>query len=180
VGALVLFAFFNSSDTLLLLLARQRGLSDAQVVGVYIFYNLVYAAAAFPAGLLADRLGPRRMLVLGFLLYAAVYAGVTQAGSWWLFGSLFGLYGLYAAATEGISKAWVSRLCAPTDKGAALGTFSGLSSLAALCASALAAFLWQHFGSQVAFGVSAVVAAAVALFLAVAHLPTRQSPDPLR
>ncbi|KAA9332208.1 MFS transporter [Hymenobacter busanensis] len=165
-GALVVFALFNSSDTLLLLLARQQGLSDTAVIGVYIFYNLVYAAAAFPAGLLADRLGPRRVLAVGLLLFAVVYAGAAQVHTWWLFGALFGLYGLYAAATEGIGKAWISRLCAPTDKGAALGTFAGLSSLAALMASALTGVVWQTLGPQAAFGLSAAVAAAVAGFVA--------------
>ncbi|MCB2379670.1 MFS transporter [Hymenobacter sp. BT635] len=171
-GALLVFALFNSSDTLLLLLARQQGLSEAAVVGVYIFYNLVYAAAAFPTGLLADRLGPRRILVLGLLLFAAVYGGATQAHTWPWFGLLFGLYGLYAAATEGISKAWISQLCAPTDKGAALGTFAGLSSLAALGASSITGVIWQTLGAQAAFGLSAAVAAAVALFLSVSSLAT--------
>ncbi|TGE25680.1 MFS transporter [Hymenobacter aquaticus] len=165
-GALLLFALFNSSDTLLLLLARQQGLSDTAVIGVYIFYNLVYAAAAFPAGLLSDRIGPRRVLVVGLLLFAAVYAGATQAHAWPLFAALFGVYGLYAAATEGVSKAWLSQLCAPTDKGAALGTFAGLGSLAALVASLGTGLLWQTLGPHVAFGLSAAVAAAVALFLA--------------
>ncbi|UYZ57503.1 MFS transporter [Hymenobacter latericus] len=176
VGALVLFALFNSSDTLLLLLARQRGLSESGVVGVYVFYNLVYAAAAFPLGLLADKLGPRRMLVLGLVLFAVVYGGIAQARAWWLFGGLFGLYGIYAAATEGISKAWVSRLCTPADKGAALGTFAGLSSLAALVASALTGLLWQQFGPRVAFGTSAAVALLVALLLALLPATTQKAP----
>ncbi|PJJ58922.1 MFS transporter [Hymenobacter chitinivorans] len=167
-GALLLFAVFNSSDTLLLLLARQQGLSDQAVIGVYIFYNLVYAATALPAGLLADRLGPARVLTGGLLLFALVYGGATQVHSWLAFGILFGLYGLYAAATEGVGKAWLSQLCAPTDKGAALGTFAGLSSLAALGASTLTGLLWQTLGAPVAFGLSAAVAGGVALFLGAA------------
>ncbi|UOQ74353.1 MFS transporter [Hymenobacter cellulosilyticus] len=164
-GALLIFALFNSSDTLLLLLARQQGLSDPAVIGVYIFYNLIYAAAALPAGLLADRLGPTRVLVVGLLVFALVYGSATQVHSWQAFGALFGLYGLYAAATEGVGKACLSRLCAPTDKGAALGTFAGLSSLAALVASTLTGLVWQMLGAPAAFGLSAVAALGVALFL---------------
>ncbi|TGE17593.1 MFS transporter [Hymenobacter elongatus] len=168
VGGLVAFALFNSSDAFLLLLARQRGLSDATVIGLYIFYNLVYALAAFPAGYLSDRLGPRRMLVAGLLTFGAVYAGVAQAHELWAFGLLFGLYGLYAAATEGVSKAWVSNLCARPDTGAALGTLAGLSSLAALVASVVAGLLWQWGGPALTFSVTAAVAVVVAGYLALA------------
>jgi MFS family permease len=165
-GALLVFALVNSSDALLLLLARQQGLADAAVIGAYIFYNLVYAAAAFPAGLLADRLGPRWVLVVGLVLFAVVYGGATLAHSGWLFGVLFGLYGIYGAATEGVGKAWLSQLCQPAEKGAALGTFAGLSSLAALVASVLTGFLWHTLGPAVAFGLPAAVAVGTAIFLA--------------
>ncbi|WP_345074300.1 MFS transporter [Hymenobacter fastidiosus] len=170
VGGLLIFALFNSSDAFLLLLARERGLSDATVIGLYIFYNLVYALAAFPAGYLSDRFGPRRMLVGGLLLFGIVYAGVAMAHELWAFGALFGLYGLYAAATEGVSKAWVSNLCARPDTGAALGTFAGLSSLAALVASSTAGLLWHWAGPGLTFGLAGVVAGMVALYLALARL----------
>ncbi|MCB2408562.1 MFS transporter [Hymenobacter lucidus] len=173
-SGLLVFAFFNSADTFLLLLARQRGLPDATVIGLYIFYNLVYALSALPAGHLSDRLGPRPMLVTGLLLFSLVYAGMTQAHELLVFALLFGLYGLYAAATEGISKAWLSNLCVPADTGAALGTYAGLSSIAALLASALTGLVWQLFGSTAAFGLSAAVAAGVALFLARTRLPSKE------
>ncbi|RYU76770.1 MFS transporter [Hymenobacter persicinus] len=174
-GALLVFALFNSSDAFLLLLARQRGLPDATVIGLYIFYNLVYALSAFPAGHLSDRVGPRRMLVGGLLLFGAVYAGAALAHGLWVFGLLFGLYGLYAAATEGVSKAWLSNLCAPADTGAALGTFAGLSSLAALVASTLTGLAWQLLGPAPAFALSALIAAAVAVFLVVSRPPQSSS-----
>jgi len=166
VGALLVFALFNSSDAFLLLLARQRGLSDTAVIGLYVLYNLTYVLSAWPAGYLADRLGPRRLLVAGLLVFAAVYGGVALAHDVWAFGLLFGLYGLYAATTEGIGKAWVSTLAAKTDAGAALGTFSGLGSLAALLASAGAGLLWQWRGPGWVFGLAAAVALGVALYLA--------------
>ncbi len=166
VGALLVFALFNSSDAFLLLLARQRGLSEAAVIGLYILYNAVYVLAAWPAGHLADRLGPRRLLVGGLLVFAAVYGGVALARGWWAFGALFALYGVYAASTEGVAKAWVSNLCAKADTGAALGTLAGLSSLAALGASVGAGLLWQLAGPGWTFGVAAAAALAVAGYLA--------------
>ena len=166
VGGLLVFALFNSSDAFLLLLARQRGLSAPTVIGLYVLYNLTYVLSAWPLGHLADRLGPRRLLVGGLLVFAGVYGGVALAHDLWAFGALFALYGLYAAATEGVGKAWVSTLCAKADTGAALGTFAGLSSLAALVASTGAGLLWQEFGPLPTVGLAAAVALAVAAYLA--------------
>ncbi|WP_216690870.1 MFS transporter [Hymenobacter siberiensis] len=171
VGALVAFALFNSSDAFLLLLARQRGLSEAGVIGLYILYNAVYVAAAWPLGYLADRLGPRRLLVAGLVLFAAVYSGAAQAREWWTFAAIFGLYGVYAASTEGVAKAWVSNLCEPADTGAALGTFGGLGSLAALVASLGTGAVWQLAGPGWAFGLAAGVALVVAFYLS--RLPAK-------
>lgn len=166
VGGLLVFALFNSSDAFLLLLARERGLSDTAVIGLYILYNVVYVLSAWPLGHLADRLGPRRLLVAGLVAFAAVYGGVAFARHDWEFGALFGLYGMYAAATEGVGKAWVSTLCAKADTGAALGTLAGLSSLAALVASTGAGLLWQWRGPGATFGLAAAVALGVAAYLA--------------
>ena len=167
VGGLLVFALFNSSDAFLLLLARHRGVSDTGVIGLYILYNVVYVLSAWPLGHLADRLGPRRLLVGGLLAFAAVYGGVTLAHSGWTFAALFALYGLYAASTEGVAKAWVSNLCAKSDTGAALGTFGGLGSLAALGASLGAGALWQLAGPGWTFGVAAIAALGVAAYLAL-------------
>ncbi|GAB3327632.1 MFS transporter [Hymenobacter humi] len=167
VGGLLVFALFNSSDAFLLLLARQRGLSATAVIGLYILYNVTYVLSAWPLGYLADRLGPRRLLAAGLLVFAGVYGGMAFVREGWAFAVLFGLYGLYAAATEGVGKAWVSTLCARADTGAALGTLGGLSSLAALGASAGAGLLWQFRGPGLTFGLAAAVALGVAGYLAL-------------
>ena len=167
VGGLLVFALFNSSDAFLLLLARQRGLSAPAVIGLYILYNLIYVLSAWPLGHLADRLGPRRLLVGGLLVFAGVYGGVVLAHDMWTFGALFALYGLYAAATEGVGKAWVSTLCNKADTGAALGTLGGLSSLAALLASGLTGVLWQWRGPELPFRLAAGAALVVAFYLSI-------------
>ena len=166
VGGLLVFALFNSSDAFLLLLARQRGLSAPTVIGLYILYNVTYVVSAWPLGHLADRFGSRRMLAGGLVLFAVVYGGAALAQDLWVFGTLFALYGVYAAATEGVGKAWVSTLCAKADTGAALGTLGGLSSLAALVASTGAGLLWEWRGPGATFGLAAVVALGVAGYLA--------------
>ena len=128
--------------------------------------------SAWPLGHLADRLGPRRLLVAGFLVFAGVYGGMALATHTGVIVALFAVYGLYAAATEGIGKAWVSTLCARADAGAALGTLGGLSSLAALGASAFAGLLWQWQGPALPFGLAAIVAIGVACYFARVRLRT--------
>lgn len=158
---LLAFALVNSSDLFLLLLLKYKGISDAVLIGFYIFYNLVYALAAFPAGSLADRRGLKPVFVSGLLLFAAVYGGMALADSWWQFGLLFLLYGLYAALTEGVAKAWISNLAPAGERATAIGTYEGLRSAAALLASAVAGLVWFQLGPAVLFGMTAVAVGAI-------------------
>ena len=168
---LVGFALVNSSDVFLILKAREA-LGDQLALVGYIFYNLVFAAAAYPAGDLSDRWGRRPTLVLGLGLYAAAYLGFALTGAVLpatpaVFGGLFVLYGLYAAATEGVAKAWLADL-APRDetRGRAMGLHAAATSLAALVASTGAGLLWSGVGPAAPFAVAAAVALVVALGLA--------------
>ena len=158
---LLLFALFNSSDVFLLLGARQAGLSDTGTIGVYIFYNLVYALFAWPLGALADRIGVKRVFLLGLALFAAVYLGMAVARGLVMVAVLFLLYGLYAAATEGIAKAWIGHVVKKEEMASAAGTYAGLQSICALGASSLAGALWVAFGPAVTFAATAVMALAV-------------------
>lgn len=164
-GALLVFALVNSSDVLLLLRLKETGISDTAMIGVYIFYNAVYAALAYPAGILADKIGLKQMLLAGLLLFAVVYCGMCfKAGIIYYIG-LFLLYGCYAAATEGISKAWITQLVPRNEAGAATGTFSGFQSVASLLASSIAGMLWYRFGAIAAFMSSAIITLLVILFI---------------
>ena len=102
---LLAFTLFNSSDIFLLLKAKQAGLSDTAVIGIYIFYNLVYALCVFPIGILADKIGLKKMFIFGLSLFAIVYFGMAFSTDIYTIAMLFFIYGVYAAATEGISKA---------------------------------------------------------------------------
>jgi MFS family permease len=162
---LLFFTLFNSSDMFLLLRAKDAGLDDAGVIGAYIFYNMVYAAAAYPIGILADRLGLKKVFIAGLLLFAVVYIGMSFAGVPYYYYFLFLLYGLYAAATEGVSKAWISNITDKQHVATAIGTYAALQSLCALVASTLAGLLWYGFGAAVAFTVTGVAAIVVAIYL---------------
>lgn len=163
---LLIFALFNSTDLFLILRAKSAGLSDSGTIGVYIFYNLVYALASLPLGMLADRIGLKRIFLLGLALFAAVYFGMAhEAGPVW-YGALFLLYGLYAAATEGISKAWVVSVVDPSDGATAIGLLAGFQSLCALLASSLTGMVWYAFGVQAAFIATGSMAVIVLVYMA--------------
>ncbi len=162
---LLLFALFNSSDVFLLLKMKEAGLSDAVLIGVYIFYNLVYALFAFPVGRFADKVGMQKVFLAGLFFFVITYAGFAVVNETWLFILLFTCYGLYAAATESVAKAWISNLVPSTENASAIGLFTGLQSVAALLASSLAGFLWFRFGAAVVFAAAAVVTLLVMLWL---------------
>ncbi len=165
ISGLLLFALINSSDVLLLLKMKQSGVEDSAIILIYVFYNLVYALLAFPAGILADKLGIKRTLLTGLLLFALVYAGFALVEKEIYYWILFGLYGAYAACTEGIAKAWISNTVDKSETGTALGAYTGLSSLAAFPASAIAGAIWIGLGANTAFGISAVVACIAVTYL---------------
>ncbi len=167
VVGLLLFTLFNSSDVFLLLKAKQAVLDDAKVIGTYIFYNLIYAIFSFPLGIIADKFGLKRILILGLLIYSAVYFGFALNNNLYVFYGLFFLYGIYAAATEGISKAWLSNVTDKKDTATAIGSFSAFQSICTMLSSTIAGILWYKFGSATTFFATGSVALIVSLYLAI-------------
>ncbi|HYE58849.1 MAG TPA: MFS transporter [Rhodothermales bacterium] len=172
VAWLVFFALGNASDVFLLLRIRE-GVGDGgpipgdtAALGAYVLYNGVYALGAYPAGALADRLGRWPVLVVGFVLFAVVYAGFAVAGSLTAFAVLMAVYGLYAALTEGVAKAWIADVLPDTERGRGLGLHAAATSLAVLLASVGTGALWGAFGAMVPFGLSAAVALVAAAGIA--------------
>lgn len=164
---LLAFTLFNSSDVFLLLKAKQAGLSDTIVIAVYIFYNLVYALFAFPIGIVADNIGLKKMFLTGLVLFACVYFGMSAINNTYYFFGLFFLYGVYAAATEGISKAWISNITDKKDTATAIGTYTGFQSICAMLASTLAGLLWFRFGAPVTFLVTGVITLIVIVYFII-------------
>ncbi|MBU1041102.1 MAG: MFS transporter [Proteobacteria bacterium] len=165
-GLLMLFAFANSSDTLLLLRARNLGWDDTQVILGYLLFNLTYAASAYPLGVLSDRLGRWRMLVGGWALYSAVYFGFSFSDGqsiWWL----FPLYGLSMGLTEGVGKALISGHVPVLRKGTALGVFHMALGFTALASSVVAGLLWDHVSPSAPFRLGGAVALAAVVVAAI-------------
>jgi MFS family permease len=134
---------------------------------MYIFYNLVYAVFAFPLGRLADKLGLKRMFLFGLILFSLVYFGMAAFTSTYAFIVLFFGYGLYAAATEGITKAWLSNLVSKENTATAIGTFSAFQSICAMIASTLAGLLWYQFGANTSFLLTAIATVFVILYFTI-------------
>jgi len=169
---LLVFTLFNSSDVFLILKAKQAGIDDTLVIGIYIFYNLVYALFAFPVGILADKAGLKTIFIIGLALFAAVYFGMAENTNLYFFFGLFFLYGIYASATEGISKAWISNITDKKDTATAIGTFSGLQSICTMLSSSLTGLIWFNFGATAAFLTTATATLFIMVYFLTLPKPT--------
>ena len=175
VTGLLVFTLFNSSDVFLILKAKQSGIDDTMVIGIYIFYNLIYALFAFPVGILADKIGLKTIFIIGLAFFAAVYFGMALNTNLYFFFGLFFLYGIYASATEGISKAWISNITDQKDTATAIGTFSGLQSICTMLASSLTGLIWFNFGATAAFLTTATATLFIMVYFFAISEPTATS-----
>jgi MFS family permease len=161
----IIFFLGNSADVFLILRAKELGLSVQGSIFAYVVYQAAFAVFATPAGILSDRWTRRRVMQVGFIIFALTYFGFAQANhSTWVW-PLFCLYGFYAAMTEGVSKAAIADLVTYEHRGAAIGIFYAATGVATLIASTLAGWLWTHFGAAAAFYLSASLAVVAASLL---------------
>lgn len=165
VAGLLVFTLFNSSDVFLLLKIKEVGYSDVTIISIYIFYNLVYALFSYPLGMLADKLGMKVVFASGLAIFSLVYLGMAFANAEWMFVALFFLYGIYAAATEGIAKAWITNISNKDSTATAIGTYTAFQSIATLVASSLAGVIWFSFGAAATFLLSGIVALGVMVYV---------------
>jgi MFS family permease len=164
---LLIFTLMNSSDVFLLLKMKNSGHGDFMVIGLYVFYNLVYALTSYPAGRAGDKFGFKIMLLAGMACFSLVYTAMAFTTNPYLYVFLFFIYGLYYALSEGISKAWLSKLCRQEDMGTAIGLFTGLQGICTLIASILAAIFWRYISPSAPFIISGIAAFILVVFMAV-------------
>lgn len=164
-----LFDLGNSSDAFLVLRAQERGLSVAGILGMLITFNLIYTVISAPAGALSDRIGRRKIIIGGWIAYAAIYLGFGFARTAWHIWLLYALYGLYYGLTYGTAKALVADLVPAELRGTAYGTYNAILGILDFPASAIAGILWQGIGGWQGFGPSApfIWGGALALLAAV-------------
>jgi MFS family permease len=151
VAAGSLFTLARFSDAFLLLRARETGLPLAWTPLVMLALTAAYSAAAYPAGLLADRIDRRHILALGavFLIVADLVLA-SPTGTW---GVMIGaaIWGLHMGFTQGLLAALVSDTAPETLRGTAFGVFNLITGVVLLLSSALAGYLWSEFGSAATF-----------------------------
>lgn len=150
-----IFDLGNSSDAFLVLRAQERGLSVVGVLGMLATFNLVYTLVSTPAGSLSDRIGRRRLIIGGWLVYAAIYLGFGLAQSAWQVWVLYVMYGVYYGLAYGTSKALIADLVPENLRGTAYGTYNGVLGILDFPASVIAGALWQGIGAWNGFGPSA-------------------------
>lgn len=146
-----IFAAGNSSDVFLLLQAKNLGLSATLVVLTYVTYNISQTVFATPAGQLSDKLGARKVFIFGLLIFALVYLafGLVQNSFWlWI---LFPIYGVYIAATDGVSKAYLSEFIDKKESGTYFGAYYTLTAIGTLLASSIGGILWNKINPSATF-----------------------------
>jgi MFS family permease len=161
-----IFSIGNSSDTFLLLNAKSLGLSTTLVVLAYVLYNLSQTIFATPAGMLADKFGARKIFAGGLLVFGLVYLcfGLVTKTQWlWL---LFPLYGMYIAATDGVSKAYISEFITKKESGTFFGAYYTVTAVGTFFASVIGGILWSKISPSATFMYGSMMAfLAFAIFI---------------
>jgi MFS family permease len=164
VGGLLFLALFNSADVFLLIKTKEITGSAELTIGAYILYNIVYALASYPFGKLADRIGIKWVFFSGLLLFALVYFLFALAVSTTIIFTAFILYGIYAAATEGISRAWLTNMAHTSNTATAIGFYTSCESICTFLASVIAGAIWTGYGSTASFMVTGGAAIVVLIY----------------
>jgi MFS family permease len=172
----LIFAIGNSSDVFLIVRGKElfSGTSNAVVTVIlaYVLYNLTYSLGSYPAGLLADRIGSRIVYTMGLLLFSFVYLGFAFNHSPAMVWALFAIYGFYTAFTDGVGKAYASKLVPEEQRATGMGIYHMSNGLATFAASAIAGLLWQSLGFKATFiygAMAALMAVGMFVFLSKAE-----------
>jgi len=169
--AVGLFSLANFSYAFFILRAQDVGVALAVIPLIYLFYNIVYAATAYPAGRLSDIVGRKPAVFFAYLLFADVCLGfaIAPPGAIWQMWLMFALYGVFMAFFDTVQRAYVSDLVSSEKRATALGAYHGVVGLGALPAGVVSGSLWQLFGPFAAFsfglGVALVAAAILLVFV---------------
>ncbi len=170
------FYLGNSSDVFLILRARDLGVAAVLIPILYLVFNLVYSALSIPAGLLADRVGRRKVALIGFAVFAVTYAWMAVAASAAAAWGVFILYGVYMGISDGNGRALLGEFSAGERRGTAFGAYHMVVGLAALPASIIAGLLYDNVSPSAPFWVGAA-GAVVAGILMLAFVPeTKHAP----
>lgn len=163
----LIFALGNSSDAFLILRAQNLGLSVTLVILVYVLFNLTYAIFSVPAGIISDKIGAKKILLIGFALFSIIYLFFGLAKTSLMLWLLFPFYGIYMALTEGVGKAYISNLVPQEKVGTAFGIYQTVVGLCTFFASLIAGLLWSYIAVSAPFVFGSIMAIIAAILFFV-------------
>lgn len=152
-----IFALGNSSDAFLILRAKNLGLTTQLAVFAYVLYSLVQTIFSTPLGVLSDRIGHRKMFAFGLLIFSLVYLAIGIINNSIFLWFLFPLYGIYIAATDGVSKAYLGEFIKEKEAGSVYGLYQMVIALATFFASWLGGLLWAKVAPSATFYFGAIM-----------------------
>jgi len=150
-GIMAVFTLGNSSDFFIILRAQDLEIPLIQVVLMLVLFNVTYMATSLPAGILSDEFGRKKIIAIGWFVYALVYLGFALISSLWQAWLLFAVYGIYYGVVEGVARAFVADLVPAEKRGAAYGLYHGVVGISLLLASLTAGWLWDTVNPQAPF-----------------------------
>jgi MFS family permease len=160
---IILFTLGNSSDAFLLLRAKDLGIGAVSIPILWVLFHLSKTAFSVPGGMISDRIGRKKVMILAWIVYGLVYLGFAFASKAYHVWILFVVYGFFYGLSEGTERAWVSDLVDESKRGTAYGAYHFAIGAAALPASLLLGLIWKSVGVQWAFSFGAVMALIAAL-----------------
>lgn len=164
---LFLFILSCSSDAFLLLRAGELGVATALLPILWMLLHVVKFATTLPFGALSDRIGHRRIILTGWVIYILVYVAFGFAAEVWHVWVLFAVYGLFYGLTEGSERALLAQYAGINRRGEAFGWYYFIVGLGVLPANVLFGYVWQSFGARPAFLLSASISTLAAVFLLI-------------
>jgi len=172
---ILVFTLGNSTDAFLLLRAQALGVPIVLLPAIWVALHVVKMVSSIPGGMLSDRMGRKKIIVAGWVVYALVYAGFAIADRHWHAWALFAVYGIYFGLTEGVEKALVADLAPAHLRGAAFGLYHLAVGFGTLPASLLFGLVWERYGAASAFGMGAGLALLSSVMLANLNVTRRQN-----
>ena len=173
---LSVFTLGNSTDAFLLLRLTEAAGGPRFIPLMWAGLHVVKTVFSVAGGAASDRFGRRKLIAIGWVMYAIVYAGFALSTSLAALVTWFMIYGVYYGCVEGSERALVADFALPSQKGTAFGVYNAVAGLGALVSSVVFGFIWSRFGEAIAFGSGAAlaIAAAALLFIVVPRPPSTQ------